>query len=333
MPITVRELTPEDVGAFAALSDAIESDHATSMRITGPGFLEILALPGSVFLGGFEGDRLRAWSGFFATPPHAGSQRFLLDGDAHPEALGRGIGTRMLGAALDLARDRHRRDASRGTAVYLYRGPLGRTTQTALLAEHGLVPDRFRFLMVADLATPGDPPALPGGLPADLPADLDVAGFVPARSEAVRAAHNAAFADYPNAGLADRGSWEAYLLDAPHARHALSVVASDPAADGTVAAYVLAHEYDAPVSGRAGVTELYLPYLGTRPGYRGRGLASQLLGHTLRAARAAGYDTVALDVDAENPTGALGVYERAGFRVERQLVEYALRESAGAAGE
>ena len=332
MPFPVRELTAEDVGAFAALSEAIESDHATSMRITGPEFLEILGLPGSLFLGGFEDDRLRAWSGFFATPPHAGSQRFLLDGDVHPGALGRGFGTRMLAAALDRARDRHRRDGSRSTAVYLYRGPLGRTTQTALLAEHGLVPDRFRFLMVADLATPGGPPALPG-LPAELPADLDVAGFVPARSEAVRAAHNAAFADYPNGGPADRGSWEAYLLDAPHARHALSVVASDPAAEGTVAAYVLAHEYAAPVSARAGVTELYLPYLGTRPGYRGRGLASQLLGHTLHTARAAGYDTVALDVDAENPTGALGVYERAGFRVERQLVEYALREPAGAAGE
>ena len=332
MPFPVRELTPEDVGAFAALSEAIESDHATSMRITGPEFLEILGLPGSVCLGGFEDDRLRAWSGFFATPPHAGSQRFLLDGDVHPGALGRGFGTRMLAAALDRARDRHRRDGSGSTGVYLYRGPLGRTTQTALLAEHGLVPDRFRFLMVADLATPGGPPALPG-LPTDLPADLDVAGFVPARSEAVRAAHNAAFADYPNGGPADRGSWEAYLLDAPHARHALSVVASDPAAEGTVAAYVLAHEYDAPVSARAGVTELYLPYLGTRPGYRGRGLASQLLGHTLHTARAAGYDTVALDVDAENPTGALGVYERAGFRVERRLVEYALREPAGAAGE
>lgn len=329
MPFPVRGLTPEDVGAFAALSEAIESDHATNMRITGPEFLEILGLPGSVVLGGFEDDRLRAWSGFFATPPHAGSQRFLLDGDVHPGALGRGFGTRMLAAALDRARDRHRRDGSRSTAVYLYRGPLGRTTQTALLAEHGLVPDRFRFLMVADLATPGVSPALP----AEHPADLEIAGFVPARSEAVRAAHNAAFADYPNGGPADRGSWEAYLLDAPHARHALSVVASDQAAEGTVAAYVLAHEYDAPVSARAGVTELYLPYLGTRPGYRGRGLASQLLGHTLHAARAAGYDTVALDVDTENPTGALGVYERAGFRVERQLVEYALREPAGAAGE
>jgi ribosomal protein S18 acetylase RimI-like enzyme len=76
-----------------------------------------------------------------------------------------------------------------------------------------------------------------------------------------------------------------------------------------------------------------VPYLGTRPGYRDRGLASQLLGHTLRTARAAGYDTVARDVDADNATGAPGLYERVGFRVERQLVEYALREPAGAAGE
>ena len=325
MPITLRELTPADADAFAALSEAVESDHATSMRITGTEFLEILGLSGSIVLGGFDGGRLVAWSGFFATPPHAGSHRFLMDGDAHPAVLGRGIGSRMLGAVLDRARDRHRREGPGTTAVYLYRGPRGRSTQAALLAAHGLVPDRFRFLMVADLAQLGEP--------ADLPSGLDVGAFDPARSEAVRAAHNAAFAGYPNGGPADRGSWEAYLLHAPHARHALSVVASDPGAGGEVAAYVLGHEYDAPVSARAGVTELHVPYLGTRPGYRGRGLATRLLGRTLHAARAAGYDTVSLDVDAENPTGALGVYERAGFRVERAFVEYALREPAAASGE
>ena len=37
---------------------------------------------------------------------------------------------------------------------------------------------------------------------------------------------------------------------------------------------------------------------------------------------AAGYDEASLDVDSENPTGALGVYQRAGFEVETRWTNY-----------
>jgi len=38
----------------------------------------------------------------------------------------------------------------------------------------------------------------------------------------------------------------------------------------------------------------------------------------------AGYDEASLDVDSENPTGALGVYQRAGFEVESRWTNYFL---------
>ena len=42
----------------------------------------------------------------------------------------------------------------------------------------------------------------------------------------------------------------------------------------------------------------------------------------LRRFREEGYERAALDVDSGNPTGALGLYERAGFGVTRRSVTW-----------
>ena len=42
--------------------------------------------------------------------------------------------------------------------------------------------------------------------------------------------------------------------------------------------------------------------------------------------RDAGYDTASLNVDTANPTGALGIYERAGFRQSYRQDAYTLEE-------
>ncbi len=49
-----------------------------------------------------------------------------------------------------------------------------------------------------------------------------------------------------------------------------------------------------------------------------------LLRIALERYRDAGFDRSALDVDSENPTGALGVYERAGFRTTKRWTNYLL---------
>jgi mycothiol synthase len=54
-------------------------------------------------------------------------------------------------------------------------------------------------------------------------------------------------------------------------------------------------------------------------------VAGILLQHCLKAYQEAGYDEASLDVDSENPTGALGVYRRAGFEVESRRTDYCLR--------
>ena len=57
--------------------------------------------------------------------------------------------------------------------------------------------------------------------------------------------------------------------------------------------------------------------LGVLPKFRQRGLAQALLRHTFCEYARRGLDRVGLGVDAENPTGAVRVYERAGMHVSR----------------
>ena len=57
--------------------------------------------------------------------------------------------------------------------------------------------------------------------------------------------------------------------------------------------------------------------LGVVPEYRQRGLGQALLQHTFAEFAKRGFKAVGLGVDAENPTGAVRVYERAGMHVER----------------
>jgi GNAT superfamily N-acetyltransferase len=61
----------------------------------------------------------------------------------------------------------------------------------------------------------------------------------------------------------------------------------------------------------------YTERIFTRREYRGRGIASALIGRNLRALRARGMTEAALSTDSDNPSGALDLYERHGFRRDR----------------
>jgi mycothiol synthase len=62
--------------------------------------------------------------------------------------------------------------------------------------------------------------------------------------------------------------------------------------------------------------------LGVRPQWRRRGLATALLNHSFRDFRSRGGTRVGLGVDAQNETGAVRLYERAGMRVARRNTTY-----------
>ncbi len=84
---------------------------------------------------------------------------------------------------------------------------------------------------------------------------------------------------------------------------------------------MLSYEFEAETA-VTGVRDAYIGQVGTRRPYRGRGAANALLLRMLAAAAEEGYRTASLGVDADNPTGALGLYERLGFKVTRRATAY-----------
>jgi mycothiol synthase len=73
----------------------------------------------------------------------------------------------------------------------------------------------------------------------------------------------------------------------------------------------------------------WIDTLAVRRPWRRRGLGSALLTHAFAALHERGMRRMALGVDAENPTGATRVYERAGMRVSQQYATYSKELRAG----
>jgi ribosomal protein S18 acetylase RimI-like enzyme len=146
---------------------------------------------------------------------------------------------------------------------------------------------------------------------------LELVTMRPELSEGVRQAHNAAFRDHWGSEPRDEESW-GFTVNDPQARPDLSAVVLDRSS-GVVAGYQLAsHDPDSAVA--RGYREGYTDLLGVRREYRGRGIAQALLADAMRRFAAAGMDRASLDVDSENPTGALALYEKMGYTaVNRSL--------------
>ncbi len=84
---------------------------------------------------------------------------------------------------------------------------------------------------------------------------------------------------------------------------------------------LLTYSWDADTEA-TGVRDAHFMTIGTRRAYRKRGVASALISHALRSAQDDGFDRASIEVDADSPTGANGLYERAGFTVTRTEVRY-----------
>jgi len=86
-------------------------------------------------------------------------------------------------------------------------------------------------------------------------------------------------------------------------------------------AYALGYEWVADTE-VTGVREVYVGQVGTRREYRGRGLARAALAKVLTEGARTGYQRASLGVDADNPTGALGLYESLGFSVHSKWITF-----------
>jgi mycothiol synthase len=210
-----------------------------------------------------------------------------------PGHRGRGIGAALL-------------DRIEGRASVLLAGvssPRFRHSMTAgdrgavaLLLARGLRPIHHNWHMQIELAGSIEPGPAPDG--------IEIGEIEP--SDDLRAIHTVleeAFATDPedHPGPFDRWAEE----------HT-----SSPSYDPTL--WLIARDGGVPVGaliGSAGGDRGWVDWLAVLASHRGRGVGSALLRRSFAVFAARGLRRVALNVDAENVTGATAVYERAGMRV------------------
>ena len=243
--------------------------------------------------------------------------RVRLDGTVHPEWRGYGIGRRLL-AWLEERGEAEHRACHPTVPGQLQLTPCAHVASHVRLAERaGYTAVRWFNEMRRDLAEPIPQPPPVGGAVRVVPFDWSF-------DEAVRHAHNEAFARHWGSVDRDEVAWRQWFTGSRAFRPELSFVVLDGAehpAGPVVAAYLLSYFWAADAEA-TGEREAWIGQLGTRAPWRGRGLGAALIRHALLAYREAGYLRAALGVDTENVTGALRLYQRHGFTVEVCRVGY-----------
>ncbi len=320
MDITLRGLDTADIPAWNRLLAEIEQVDRTGEHYNEADLAEEMANPdielGKDIVGAFVGEDL---VGYYSVYPRSGASelhKIHLDGGVRPDHRGRGIGTALATAMRSRALEAHHDRHPDLEALLTLRGLADNAAQARLMADIGLGPERWSFVMRADLSDlPRTTSMVPDG--------LELRRYDDSFAAAMHAAHNAAFVDHPNFTPWSDSMWKQWVTDSRNFRPDLSFVVVDPHNPEEVVAYVQTNEYDAYFQ-MTGRREAYVGKVGTRRENRGRGLAGTLLAHALHEYRNAGFDEASLDVDSENPTGALGIYQRAGFEVETRFTDYAM---------
>ena len=236
------------------------------------------------------------------------ARRVFIDGCTGTQMRGRGIGTRLLCWAIargeealaaqpaDLPRYLEAfRDVTASSAVDLH-------------VAHGFAAVRHYMDMRRSLSV---------ALPTEPSVDgVRIVPYETAFAEAVRRAHNEAFTDHWDSEPVRPEDWERDFVGDPHFRADLSFVAL---AGDEVAGYSVNYCSEADW-GVSDVRDAWIGQLGVLRHWRGRGLATALLVRSMARFRDARMEAASLGVDTQNPTGAVALYDRVGFTVNRHFV-------------
>jgi mycothiol synthase len=233
-------------------------------------------------------------------------REYRVFGAVDPPVQGRGIGTALLASLEDQARalaSTHEVDRDRLLAAF---APVGRPGE-ALLRDAGYETARWFIDMVRPTLDAIDEPPLPEG--------LDIRPVTPDQHEAIWRANREAFRDH----------WGG----ADESLEQLQRILGDPDTDTSL--WLIAWDGDEitggvwndihPAENEAhGLRRGWLGSVFTRRPWRRRGLAGALIGRSLTLLRDRGMTSAILSVDVDNPTGALGLYESAGFEVHDRFL-------------
>ncbi|MEL5953533.1 N-acetyltransferase [Streptomyces sp. CLV115] len=191
------------------------------------------------------------------------------------------------------------------------------TAAIRLLEEQGYERARWWLELERDLAAPvAEPVSTPG---------VRLVPYGEEWSERARSAMNEAFRDHWGSQPVTAAEWASGdRLEAFRPDLSVLAVTSDPDGGERVVGFVFVDVAQDEWPLRGGPFG-YITAVGVRREVRGQGLARTMLAQVLRALRAVGLGHAVLDVDAESPTGALGLYQSLGFTVTDRAVSLVKR--------
>ncbi len=229
----------------------------------------------------------------------------------HPDWLRRGVGTRLLhrleARAGEIARGQDTElPRLLGTWADEHRG-----AKRALIEREGYAVARSFYDMRRDLGQPI--------VEAPLPEGIELRPMARDRA-ALRQLFDAdveAFRDHWGGFAATDAAFEAWRAEEDF-DPALHVVAWDGHQIAGASINAIYRKENAAYDRRHG----WLESVFVRRPWRRRGLGAAIVARALTVLRDAGMAHAMLGVDADNPTGALGVYERAGFAVVKRSWAY-----------
>jgi GNAT superfamily N-acetyltransferase len=288
----VRPATVEDAPAINELVIAVDTavqgwSDSTELEILG--WWRETDLTGNSWV--VESESLAAYG---VVVPHGESAD--LDGFVQPSQTGRGLGSWLL-------RQGEERVRELGFAKVLT-WCLGPDTDARALFERSGFREARRFYRMI-VEHDGEPPA------PKWPEGFRVGTFEPGDARAFHGALDEAFAEEWNFISTPFEQWVANRIEAPEFDPTLWFIVRE----GDEIAAVLRGQPELAGAGWVGA-------LGVRPRWRKRGLGLALLQHAFGEFYRRGQPRVGLGVDAQNPTGATRLYERAGMHIAYEAVAF-----------
>ncbi len=246
------------------------------------------------------GGEVVGYEEFYNRHAHASLQG---DGYVDPDYMGQGIGTALLRALDNRAREAMEK-ADPGLRVFIRNGmSIGDTVAREMHEAEGYRPIRFSWRMEIELPEAPPEPTWPEGIVLR-PFDVEK------HNRQVFEAHEEAFSDHWGHTPGTFSRWEQHMTGSESFDPTLWFIAWD---GDQVAGYSLCRY-------RMGIG--YVGTLGVRRAWRKHGLGMALLLHSFGEFFRRGMRTIGLGVDASNPTGATRLYQKAGMHIAAEYVIY-----------
>ncbi|NER78210.1 MAG: GNAT family N-acetyltransferase [Leptolyngbya sp. SIO1D8] len=257
-----------------------------------------------------EGDLVAA-AGLWRRPPET-EVLGRLEFEIHPQVRGQGLENDIIAWAEQRLQEIGKELA---LPIVLHSGCRNSLqARQSLLVRSGFSPERYFFRLQRSLYDPIPAPKLPAGW----------------KIRSVDSQKDAeAWVELFNQSFVDHWNHQPITLEAFHYYRRFSTYDANldlviETQAGQLVTFC-ASKIDPEQNVRLGLKEGHVCLLGTRRGYRRLGLARSLLSESLQRLKAVGMDISTIGVDAQNPLGALALYESVGFQKVRSSTVFCKR--------